>query len=260
MRQYTRYLLVNILKFFFIDKAAYFLITKSKPMKNYRLSVLYVAIVLCILPQVNAQVSIGVKGGVNFTNLRTDGIISSLNPNFDALARMQLGLVSEIPLNNKLSFRPEITYSQKGGQTNAAMATSLFELNIPIEVEARLNINYFELPLNLKYEFTSGKIKPYIVGGPTLGYASKAYIDPRTNLIISINLPNVDIDLTDDLYQRWEIGGNLGVGVEYVEGHSKIFTDVRYTAGLSSILNDPILNVGLRTSVISWQAGYMYTF
>ncbi len=77
---------------------------------------------------------IGVKGGLNFTNLYVDNVKDE-----NMKLGGNVGLFAKIPLAKGLSFQPELLYSMKGSQLNYN--------NVFGSGKYRFNLDYVEIPL-----------------------------------------------------------------------------------------------------------------
>jgi len=208
----------------------------------------------------NAQVSVGVKIGANIADVRSSGVINDLLPNTNSYTGFTVGAIAEIPISNSFSFRPELNYTQKGFSTGLATGFSVIGINLPIGVRANTRINYVETPLLIKYSIGNENAKFYAIAGPTISYAANAHLRPIASLIIDINLPRVNIDLSNDLYNRIEVSATLGASGEIKAGHGKLFADVRYNYGLTNMLSNPLINLTLQNTGVALTAGYAYTF
>lgn len=107
--------------------------------------ILILSYVLISAIAVNAQ-SLGARVGVNFSN-----IIKTGDDDFetDFKPGLHAGITLDIPLVARLSFAPEIMYSQKGYKTNG---TSL----LGGENEYSVTTNFIEVPILLKINAASG--------------------------------------------------------------------------------------------------------
>lgn len=107
--------------------------------------ILILSYVLISAIAVNAQ-SLGARVGVNFSN-----IIKTGDDDFetDFKPGLHAGITLDIPLVDRLSFAPEIMYSQKGYKTSG---TSL----LGGENEYSVTTNFFEVPILLKINAASG--------------------------------------------------------------------------------------------------------
>ncbi len=208
----------------------------------------------------DAQYSIGAKIGVNFADTRVDGLLGDLAPEQTTYSGFTAGIVAEIPLVNALSFRPEINYIQKGFTVGKAFDVSLLGIDMPIGAKAKTRINYIEMPLLLKYSYGTDDAKVYAIAGPNISYASSAELRPIATLIIDFNLPRVNINLGDDIYNRMEVSGTMGLGGEIKAGNGKIFADARYTLGFTNMLDNPIIDMRIKNQGFNISTGYAYTF
>ncbi|MBO9621016.1 MAG: PorT family protein [Niabella sp.] len=108
-----------------------------------------------------AQVSFGVRAGVNFSNaLSKDAngnkYATSLLPGFNA------GVTAEIPIADEFSVQPGLLFSTKGAkrkETQSGMA-----------ITANIAPNYLELPVNFLFKPALGKGNLLLGAGPYIAY------------------------------------------------------------------------------------------
>jgi len=208
----------------------------------------------------NAQVNIGVKGGLNFSDAHAETFIDAVNDAPSTFTSFVVGGLAEIHINQNFSFQPEILYSRKGFTINEGTSFDLFGVNIPIGAKATTSISYVETPLLAKVKLGHGKAKIYGIAGPSIGYATSARIQPKVTLLIDFNLPEVNLDLSDNMYNRTDISGIIGGGAEYLTTTGKVFTDIRYQKSFSNILNNPIADIKVKNSGFQWTVGYSHAF
>lgn len=221
---------------------------------------LFVFSILIISQNADAQISVGIKGGANFADTRVEGLIKNIAPEQHTFTGYTIGAVAEVPVLGALSFRPELNYTQKGFTVSESFDVDLLGVEMPIGAKARTRINYLELPLLLKYNIGTDAAKAYVIAGPTVAFAANAHLRPVASLLIDINLPRVPIDLSNDIYQRWEVSGTLGAGGEVKFGDGKLFADVRYNLGFTNMLDNPIVDLRIKNQGFNMSAGYAYTF
>lgn len=154
----------------------------------------------------------GVKGGINFTNLYVDNVKDE-----NMKVGFNLGLFAKLPVTNGLSIQPEILYTVKGSKLT-------YDLGILGSNEYRFNLNYVEVPvlavINLAKNFN-------LQAGGYTAYLAQANIKRTTN-----DGPNDQIaDLNEDNFNRFDYGlvGGLGIDVENVT------IGARYNYGLREV-------------------------
>lgn len=122
-------------------------------MKTRILSIAFV--LLCVVA--NAQVKIGVLGGVNFSNINGkdfngDAIENTMLPGFHA------GVNVLVPIAPEFYFQPGLLFSTKGSKNEGTLGT------------ATTSLSYLELPLNFVYRGALGSGFVLVGVGPYLGY------------------------------------------------------------------------------------------
>jgi hypothetical protein len=208
----------------------------------------------------NAQITIGVKGGINISDGEVSGFIPGITPEPRPFNGANVGIMADIPLEGKFSFRPEFNFSQKGFVVRENTTIDALGLPLPIGGKAETRLNYLELPLLLQYRFGNEKAGLYVNGGPAVSYLTSGRIQPFATVIVDIRLPAIDLDLSGDTYNRFEFSGIAGAGGDVAFGPGKVFGDLRYTYGFTNTLNDPVLDTRLRNQGWTFTAGYKMSF
>jgi len=221
---------------------------------------LLVVLLIFTFGSTSAQVHFGIKAGVSFSDAQTDVMIDAFNEAPGNFTSFVVGGVAEIPIHNNISFQPELLYMQKGFTIDEGTSFDIFGMNVPIGARATTAINYLEVPLLAKVKLGAGNAKVYGIAGPSIGYATSASIQSQATLLISFNLPEVDLDLSDNMYNRTDISGILGAGAEYSTLTGKLFTDIRYQHSFSNIIDSPIENISVSNRGFQWTVGYSHLF
>lgn len=174
---------------------------------------------------VNAQTKVGVRAGVNLSNV---GLVDENNEKQDteAIPRFQIGLTIDIPLISYIFLQPSVLYSGKGFKQDGGWLAGS-------ENEFKAKASYIEVPVNLLYKpkFGTGSI---IVGaGPYIGYGTggKWEADGQIlvgDIVLSENSGDVifkndvsDGEFGNYLYGKpWDYGANIIIGYEFLESLS----------------------------------------
>lgn len=169
--------------------------------------------------QQQLPLSLGLKGGVNFADLRGDGAGS----NTDGRTSFHAGLFGHIHLNKNWAIQPELMFSGQGAKYAGDRATRLSYLNIPVL---------------LQYMFDNGF---RVQTGPQLGFLLSARsVEGDADTNIKDNLKTIDL------------GWNFGVGYIAPSGFG---VDARYVLGLTDISKN---NADIKNSVWQIGAFYQF--
>lgn len=198
-------------------------------MKMMRKFVLIAVLTAAFLSNLNAQLSIGAKAGINVANIITDdgykknGLENVILPHFGAML--------EIGMGEHFALQPEANFIQKGFNNSVN--------------DVKWQFNYLDLHLMLKYKFNLGPLRAYVDAGPTAGYAlnaSKADND-------------VDFDLEKMKQAELGIAGGLGLGFDL--GPGVLFVDGRYMMSLSNLNEDDSVRGTWRHAGFDYTLGYL---
>ncbi|MGB9837123.1 MAG: porin family protein [Candidatus Saccharicenans sp.] len=194
----------------------------TKAMK--RLSVVLASLFLLglLVNSALAGVRFGVKGGIALANIKS--VPSTFEGySWENKTGLAGGLSMEIGLPGPFSIQPELLYIQKGAKISVSEGD--------ITGTFKANIDYFEVPVLLKYNLVSGGLTiPSIYAGPYVGFNTSA------KFVLSISgYPDETEDIKDQI-KNTEFGAVFGVGLTQKLGLFKITLDARYDLGLSNIV------------------------
>jgi len=142
---------------------------------------------------------IGIKGGVNISNLYTDNVKDE-----NSKVGFNAGLFAKIPIVTGVSIQPELLYTTKGAQltyNNILQGSGKY----------RFNLNYVETPLLMVFNITKNL---NINGGAYAAYLTSVNIKDVDN--------NGDVngvrDLNAENFNRfdWGLVGGIGFDIENV--------------------------------------------
>ena len=186
-------------------------------MKNLFLTFTAAAALICMtFSQAQAQddelkVRLGVKGGVNFSNLYTENVDEN-----NALVGFNLGVFAKLPITNFLAIQPELYFTTKGNETTYN--------NTFVNGTARFNLNYIELPVlavvNVSKYFN-------IHAGPYAAFLLSGKASNKSN----VTLFNFEDKLDTNDYNKLDFGLALGVGADL----GGVGFGIRYNYGLTKV-------------------------
>ena len=135
-----------------------------------------------------AQVSLGLKGGINFANIAIPEIAIINIPDAQANKSFTFGAVAEIGIANGFAIQTELNYTKKGFIINEGIPLEIANIPLPVGVKVTTDLNYMELPILAKYNFGNEKVGGYLTAGPTMSYASSGRFRTAANFIIDLNV------------------------------------------------------------------------
>ena len=161
----------------------------------------------------NAQSNrFGLMGGLNLANL------SNPDLEFDNLTAFGFGGVFELALGNNFALCLEPMYLQKGA--------SLDFMGIS---EIDFKLAYLEMPLLFKVPFSTSPTKPYVIGGPTIGYLLSSNLE-----VTVLGVKVIDEDVKEET-KNLDYGVIIGAGVSFQMGNTSVFVEARYALGLVDV-------------------------
>lgn len=169
---------------------------------------------------------LGIKAGINLANeiksLNSEDIAAGFKT--DNLTGYQIGLVYQLtPKKSGIGAELGVLVSQKGYTFSDSLSL------VDVVREGYKEMNYLEVPFNLRYQIKLGFIGVFGYGGVYAGYA----LSGKT--VVETENSSEDIGF-QDFVDRADYGYNLGVGVEFFR---KIQFGVNWSHGLKNTnLND----------------------
>ncbi len=183
---------------------------------------LSITILFCSL--LYSQENLGVFAGLNYSYF-TDGFAKQINASNKF--GLQFGVLYNVQLTNKISFRPKAVFSVQGDKESEI--TSSFALN---QVDHKLT--YLNFPLDFKF---GNKI--YIITGPQIG------------LLLSQNKLSEN---SVTLISKYDYGLNFGAGFQV----NKLFIEVGMYQGLMNLFSVPSTarEEDIRNGLLKFTVGY----
>ena len=154
----------------------------------------------------------GVKGGLNLSNLVGDDV-----ENTDIRTGIYLGGFLNKPLNDHLSFQPELIFSMQGAKGEDGFSNN----------DLTFKLSYLNVPLLLKLQLGSTD-KVHLFAGPQLGFVLKSEIEQEQGDMsgaqdVKDQTNGVDFGLNFGL--SFVVSDNMSLDVRYNRGLSKIFEE-----------------------------------
>lgn len=193
-------------------------------MKTFVRFALPAALLIAAPLQLQAQTTIGVKGGLNVADVSTN------IPDIEDIKESKTGFVGgayvNLPLGSTFAVQPEVLYSQQGFK------------GTDTGLEAEFKVNYFQIPVLLKAQFPNGTIRPAVYAGPVVSFESSC------KLGLSDGSASADFDCDSeeaDVGDRstTDFGAAFGANLDWFVGPVVVTVDGRYLLGLTNVNDDP---------------------
>ena len=218
-----------------------------------RYLLLFVATLFTTL--VVAQTTIGLRAGFGQSSLRSGATFAAVTEQTQSINSPSLGVVVDVPLSEQLSVRTGLEYARRGTSVGLTQGVELFGVQLPLGARAQTQFSYVDVPLLLQYTLpTSGKLEPYLMGGPTVGYAVSGRLKTSARALVDITLSRTDIDLDAINYERLHVALTAGAGTQVKIGYGTVaFVEARYAYGLTQPYNVPLVRDGV--GFAGWNVG-----
>ena len=190
-------------------------------MKKYLLSV---ALLIAVCISARAQVSLGIKGGVNFSKINTDNFNESTRTGYQAGVFARIG--------SAFYLQPELYLSSTGGNFNTTNN----------DFKAKVNFTNLSVPLLLGHSFGSKELNFRLMVGPVYTYA----LNKSESFSDNANAAVADFGHYNNSTLGFQAGGGVDIG--------PITADLRYEGGLTKINPD----FGQRQNLWALSVGFKF--
>ncbi|QMW07122.1 porin family protein [Spirosoma sp. KCTC 72228] len=204
-----------------------------------------------------AQVQVGIRGGANAGFASKPDFLGSMMPDFHPTIGPTAALFLDIPLSERVSFRPEIAYVQKGVAIKEGIDLNLGGFNLPIGATIAYQSQQLEVPLLFKFNLSDGPVQPYLIAGPSVSYALDGRIRTRASGLITTKPYDIDVNY-GGMLNRWDVSAVGGLGLAFDAGAGKFFIEGRYTNGFTRQIQVPVVNVNVRNRGVAFSLGYSF--
>lgn len=201
--------------------------------------------------------SFGVKTFANFSNVKVSGLGGFLSETKSTDGFDITGFI-EIPLVENFSLQPELSYNKKGFKVSEGIDLNLFNIDIPVGLEAHTEVHYLQAPILGKYTLQNKTAGLYFMAGPSIAMATNATLRTKARLLIDFNITRTDINLSNDNFNRFELAALAGMGGFVNIGNARLFAEVRHHWGLTDLMADPIVDVQLKNRALGLGVGLQF--
>ena len=182
------------------------------------------ALLIAVCISAKAQVSLGIKGGVNFSKINTDNFNESTRTGYQAGVFARIG--------NAFYLQPEVYLSSTGGKFTTTDGN----------FHANVNFTNVSVPLLLGHSFGSKNLNFRLMAGPVYTYA----LSKDESFSDNANAAVADFGHYNNSTLGFQAGGGVDIG--------PITGDLRYEGGLTKINPD----FGQRQNLWALSVGFKF--
>jgi hypothetical protein len=209
-------------------------------MKNI-IKAVFLSLILISTSAYGQMSRFGLKGGLNLSNMTVDN-----SSDKTLKAGFHVGTFGKFEITDVFAIQPEFLYSTKG-------FTNTYD-NILAEGEAKFNLNYLEIPINVVYNLSEDFAFQL---GPYIGFLTNANVNTSTEILNFFQIDSSD-DLDTDNFNRLDFGLTAGLSFNL----DQIIFGFNYNMGLTKVAKDnmpsqPLLG-DARNTVIQIYAGIIF--
>ena len=214
---------------------------------KYRQTIILTILLTIAVSLASAQkISGGFKAGINLASWHGDDVEDMTGGDLKRKLGFCGGGFIGFGFGNVVVLQPEVLYSQKGARQRVEFLDEV--------VKVWYKVNYLEIPVCVKLMIpVRGKVKPNLSLGPYFGLM---ITDPRGKIEVNGLTMEEDLEGVKDI----DFGVALGGGVDIGLGKGAIVVDVRYTLGLTTIIEEELFeeHVDLKNNAFSFLLGYSF--
>ncbi len=187
-----------------------------------------IAIVIFSL-DASGQVSFGVKGGLNLSNIKLSESGISITPN--NLAGFHVGVIADIPVAANLYVQPGLFLTQKGFKYSVSENINVLDDDYNISIDLTAKPLYVELPVLLSYRLpVSNGLSVALEAGPYVAYGIGGNEEVKASASGESITESVKF-FDDSGTNRFDAGAQFGLGL-YV---GRFMFGAAYQMGLVNI-------------------------
>jgi hypothetical protein len=175
----------------------------------------------------NAQVKLGVQGGVNISSPTVSGLA-----NTKSIASPTFGIVALTNLGGGLMFRPSVNYLQNITSATNSITTG----GTTVTTITNLRVTNFEIPLDLVVPVKLKNGRLLLSAAPVITVGLKAQNSGSTQIGSATPLPAPAISFGSNPLEikKTDWGTRFGVGYEFKSG---LQLNANYKLGLTNVSN-----------------------
>jgi hypothetical protein len=207
-----------------------------------------------------AQNNVGLFTGLNFAGISQNGISTGEFSGLNNYTFGSAGIIYGRNLDKHWILMTGVNFARRGAESLFEKGITVFDNTYDVGAKLVHKMDYLEIPVLFLYKFNSAKnsFTPYVFAGPQFSYESSYKIDVKAHLLIDFNILRYDVDLSNNIFNRYDLSAVAGAGMSFPVKNGVVNLDARYIYGISDILDNPLLDLNLKHRNIRIGISYMY--
>ncbi|HZV71762.1 MAG TPA: porin family protein [Saprospiraceae bacterium] len=235
--------------------------TTKLELRNKLTLVLLICLGMFQMTQAQSKITAFGSYGISDIQVSGLGILDLLDPYIKPISQYTAGIQYERGIGNHFDFLTGAQYTSRGFTAKEDFNINVFGLDLPVGARIDTRLQYVEVPVMLKYSIGENGVSPYIKAGMSTAYAVSGKLQPKIDAIISWKLPAININLENDMYNRFDISGVVGAGVSIpTNENGSIQFDINYRHSLNDMFLDKITDIRIKSHGLSAGVGYTMRF
>lgn len=214
---------------------------------------------LSSIPFIYSQLQIGGEIGPSISNMGIQGD-GNLIPNTKVYTGIKAGIDLKYNGNTGLGFESGAYYRTSGFKVRVEESFKIYGLDFGASVTAIPVFKFVDVPLMANYSIGNDRIKASFSAGAYGAYALDGDIKTRGRFLIDFNLGSYDLNMNNDLFNRWDVGLIAKAGLDIPMDKLNIRLNTSYQHGLTDLSDEPILNIRTKPYALNFSAGLSYKF
>ncbi len=206
-----------------------------------------------------SQLEIGGEIAPSFSNMNIGGDYNLIN-NVSHITGAKTGITLKYYSPLGLGVETGLQYHLTGFKVKQGLDFEVYNLPVSAGVTAIPRFHFLEVPALLSYRTGGNKIHGIFSAGPYVAFAVDGEIKTRANFLIDFNLGTYDLNLNNNIFNRWEIGLMAKAGFEIPIQDFKLSFFGSFQHGLNDLSDVPILDIRTRRYALGLGTGLAYVF
>ncbi|WP_266362414.1 porin family protein [Tellurirhabdus rosea] len=216
------------------------------------------AMALLMVQTATAQVQVGIRVGANWGAVSKPDFADNFSPTFRLSPGPTGAIFLEAPISDRVAFRAEAQYIQKGFVINEDLNFNIGNIPIPFGARVSYQTHYVEVPLLLKVNLNEGPVQAYVLAGGAAGYAVDGRIRTRASGLFRTQNVDIPLNTSSGLFNQWDFSAIGGLGVSGEVGAGRLFLEARYQHGFSRNYDLPVVQMPIRNRGVNVSVGYSF--